>query len=266
MSRRDAIQGLLWCEWFAHSKQLLFFLGAWLICVWVTPLFIHPGWILAFGLLYACVAGPSYGGSDVIEGCEEYTFALPPTRSERYFARLTVGGGTFLLFTALDLLALGLDLPQVLAKLYVDTGLIRPWPILRPGLLYGLVLAFPFAVFALSFAASAVTCSRRIVFTSWFWASVGALIVLQLGFWYEDLVWEKLNGYFSCPLLLGTGIAGIWAGHRAYVHKEVGQYPAPLVSPARWWLWLALFILGLAVALALAASLANHYTKVLGGS
>ena len=39
---------------------------------------------------------------------------------------MAVGGGALLLFTTLDLMALGLDLPQILAKLYVDTGLIRP--------------------------------------------------------------------------------------------------------------------------------------------
>jgi len=200
----------------------------------------------------------------VVEGSEEFTLALPPTRSERYLARLTVGGGTFLLFTTLDLLALGLDLPQVLAKLYVDAGLIRPWPVLRPGLLYGLVLAFPFAIFAFSFATSSVTRSRRIVFTSWFWATVGALAILQVGFWYEDLVWDKLSGFCSCPLLLVGAIAGLWVGHRIYVRKEVGYYSAPLIIPARWWLWLALFLVGLILALALAASLAKHYPKLLG--
>ena len=62
--RLKALHGLLWCEWFAHSKLLLFFLAAWLLCVWVTPLFVHPGWILLFGLLYAVIAGPAHGGSD----------------------------------------------------------------------------------------------------------------------------------------------------------------------------------------------------------
>jgi len=78
-STRDkckAIHGLLWCEWYAHSKLLLFFLAAWLACVWVLPLYANPAWILLFGALYALVAGPIYGGSDTIDGCEEFTFAL----------------------------------------------------------------------------------------------------------------------------------------------------------------------------------------------
>jgi len=256
---RRAFQGLLWCEWFAHSKLLLFFLAAWLGCVWVLPLYTNPSWILLFGGLYAIVAGPIYGGSDTIEGCEEFIFALPPTRGERYLARLVVGGGTCLLFTTLDLLALGLDLPQILAKLYVNSGLIRPWPVFKSGLLYGLVAVVPFTVFALSFVISAVTRSRTLVVTAWFWAVLLALAALQLGFWYEDFVWDNLNGFYSCPLLLLLAMASLWGGYRAYARKEIGHHTAPIAIPARWWMWMILFVLGLLLALTLASSLAKHY-------
>src|SRR5215831_3997293 len=76
--------GLMWCEWYAHSKLLLFFLAAWLACVWVLPLYGNPAWILLFGTFYAILAGPIYGGSDTLEGVEEFTLALPPTRRQRY--------------------------------------------------------------------------------------------------------------------------------------------------------------------------------------
>ena len=79
-----AAGGLLWCEWYAHGKLLLFFLGTWLACVWVLPLYANPAWILLFGGLYALVAGPIYGGSDTIEGCEEFAFALPPSCIRRF--------------------------------------------------------------------------------------------------------------------------------------------------------------------------------------
>src|ERR1051325_5659325 len=82
-----AWRGLLWSEWFAHSQLLLIFLAVWLVAVWTLPLFTHPGWVLILGALYAIMAGPIYGGGDVLEGCEEFTFALPPTRAERYFSR-----------------------------------------------------------------------------------------------------------------------------------------------------------------------------------
>ena len=268
-SRRDkwkAIHGLLWCEWYAHSKLLLFFLASWLACVWVLPLCANPAWILLFGAVYALVAGPTYGGSDTIDGCEEFTFSLPPTRGELYFARLAVGGGTLLLFTALDLLALGLDLPQILAKLYVDTGLIRPRPVFESGLLPGLMVAVPFAVFAFSFVLSAIAHSRALVLTAWFWAALLALAALQLGFWYEELVWDKLNGFFSCPLLAWLAMAALWGGHRAYARKEIGHYTAPITLPTRWWLWIILFLAGVLLALTLASSLAKHYPHIFGES
>ena len=259
-----AIHGLLWCEWYAHSKLLLFFLAAWLACVWVLPLYANPAWILLFGALYALAAGPIYGGSDTIDGCEEFTFALPPTRGERYLARLAVGGGALLLFTGLDLLALGLDLPQILAKLYVDTGLIRPRPVFESGLLPGLMMVLPFAVFAFSFVLSAVAHSRALVLTAWFWALLLSLAALQLGFWYEELVWDKLNGFFSCPLLALLATASLCGGYRAYARKQIGHHTAPITLPPRWWLWIVLFLAGVLMALTLASSLAKHYPRLFG--
>ena len=51
-SRRQlgAWAGLLWCEWFAHSRLLLSFLLGWLACVWLLPFLTHSGWILLVGV------------------------------------------------------------------------------------------------------------------------------------------------------------------------------------------------------------------------
>lgn len=255
----SAWRGLLWAEWFAHSKLLLLLLGLWLAGVWLLPLFAHPGWILVLGGFYALLAGPAYGGGDVLEGCEEFSFALPASRSSRYLARAALGGGTLLVLTAMNLLALGLDLPQVLARFYVDTGIIKALPVLKPGLLYGLVAALPFAVFAFAFAFSANTHSRLMVLTSWFWAALAALLLVQLGFWYEKLLWDSLTGFFSCPLLVVAGLAALWSGFRIYQRKEIGPASAPFSLPAKFWLWLAVFIIGVCAALALISSLARHY-------
>jgi hypothetical protein len=260
-SRWTIMRGLVWCEWYMHSKLLLFFLSSWLVCVWVLPVFVNPAWILLFGAVFAVVAGPVYGGSDTIEGCEEFTFSQAPTRRERYLARLATGGGALLTITAIDLLALGLDLPQVLAKLSVASGLIRPWPVVRSGLLYGLVLALPVAVFAISFVIAAITRSRAAVFGAPFWAVLIGLATLRLGFWYEELVWERLNGWFSCPLLIGMAILAVWGGYYAYERKEIGQQNTPLAIPVRWWLWIVLFVAGLVLALTLAASIVKHYSQ-----
>jgi hypothetical protein len=244
-------RGLLWCEWFAHGKLLLLFIVAWLLCVWVLPFFAHPGWILLFSLVFALIAGPAYGGGDVVEGCEEFSFSLPATRTARFMARLIVGGGTLLAFALLDLLALGLDLSQALTRFYLDTGLIKPLQVAHPGLLYGLTLAFPFAVFAFSFTWAAVTHSRAQVFTAWFWGGLGALIVLWTGLQYEEVLGSRVNGLAACLLLLATALGALAAGLRLYVRKEVGRLSAPFQLPGRWWAWTILFLLGAAAALLL---------------
>jgi hypothetical protein len=261
--RSSAFRGLLWGEWFAHSRLVLIFLSLWLAAVWVLPLFAHPGWILLLGVMYALLAGPVYGGTDVLEGCEEFAFSLPPTRAERYLARLIVGAGTFLGLTAINLLALGLDLSHVLARLYIETGIIKPLPVLKPGLLYGLVVALPFTVFAFSFSLSAISHSRMSILTAWFWAGLAALLVLQLGFWYEDLAWDSLTGFFACPLLVVAGGIGLGIGYWSYSRKETGHPSTPLTLPGRWWLWILLFLMGLCAALLLISSLAKHYPKLL---
>jgi hypothetical protein len=164
--------------------------------------------------------------------------------------------------TALDLLALGLDLPQFLAKLYMATGLIRPRPVFNAGLLYGLMLTLPLAIFLLSFAFSALTHSRRLILTASFWSTLASLGILRLGFWYEDLVWGNINGYFTCPWLALLGFATVWAAARLYAAKEIGHQSVPVTLPARWWLWCGLFLLGLLLGLALAASLAANWSQL----
>ena len=253
-----AWKGLLWSEWYAHSQVLLIFLAVWLLAVWTLPLFAHPGWILILGGLYALMAGPMYGGADVLEGCEEFTFALPPTRAERYFSRLIVGSGTLLLLCMMNVVALGLDLPQILARLYVQTGIIKPVPVMKPGLLYGLIVALPVTVFAIAFTISSVTHSRILILLSWFWAGVAALAALQIGFWYENLVWDTLNGFFACPLLIAVSLVVLGYGCHSFRQKEVGKPTIPITLPGHWWIWTILFAIGMGLALALVTSLIRH--------
>jgi hypothetical protein len=223
-----SFRGILWCEWYAHSRFLLTSLAFWLVGIWVLPFYADRSWILLFGGVYALWAGPRFGGSDLIDACEEFTFALPPTRGQRYGARLIVGGGALLLFTVVDLLALGSDLPQMLTKIYVQVGLVQPQPLLKTGLLHGLVLALPLAIFAVSFVLSAVTHSRRLVLTASFWAVLVSMGALRIGFWCEDYVWGNLNGYLACPLLTAIAVAVLWAGTHAYACKEIGPQSTPL--------------------------------------
>ncbi|MBI3417141.1 MAG: hypothetical protein HY043_17765 [Verrucomicrobia bacterium] len=260
-SRLRVLQGLLWTEWFAHSKLVLAFLMFWLGAVWALPLAVHPGWILSLGFFYAFFAGPAYGGGDVIEGCEEFTFALPATRSERYLARLIIGGGGLVVLTALDLLALGIDLSPILARLYLNTGLLKPLPGLRTGWLYGLILAFPLAVFAISFVLSSVAHSRFLIFTAWFWGGLLAMATLYAGLVCEEFLWSQMNGFISCPLVALASVGVFWLGHRSYCRKEIGPYGARITLPSGWWAWAILWLLGVVLALWLAGALARQLPK-----
>ena len=256
-------RALLWCEWFAHSQTLLIFLGVWLVAVWTLPLFTHSAWILLLGVVYALIAGPLYGGGDTLEGCEEFTFALPVTRGERFLARLVVGGGTVLGLGLMNVVALGIDLPQVLAGIYVRTGLSRSAPMLKPGLLYAIVLALPFCIFSIAFALSAATHSRMFILASWLWAGLGALSLLQIGFWYEQLVMEQINGVAGCASLGAASVGALWRGYAVFRKKEIGKPSMPVTLPGLWWLWSLLLVLGAGLAIALVNSLAKHFPAMM---
>lgn len=262
-NQQSVFRGLLWAEWFAHSRLLLIFLCLWIVSAWTLPVFGSSGWILMLGGVYALLAGPAYGGGDILDGCEEFSFALPATRSERYLARLIVGGGTLLLLTAINLLAIGVDLAQVLAKFYVATGLVQPVTNPKTGVLYGLILTIPLAAFACSFALSSITSSRWIIISAPFWSALVPLALLQLGFWCEELIWKKLTGFIACPVLLAAGAIALLAGHANYRRKEIGPATSPITLPGRWWLWIILFLLSAALASILLGSLAQRYTLLM---
>lgn len=244
-------RGLIWGEWFAHARLLLFFQLAWLAAVWLLPLIVHPLWILMLGAAYAIIAGPAFGGADVTAGCEEFSFTLPAPRGQRFVARLIVGGTGLLLLTVANVFTLNANLADILVRVFLDSGLTG-FELRRPELLYGLVFAFPFAVFALGFSVAALATGRTVAFTAWVWATLGALATLRIAATAEEAIWDRLNGRIivSSQLLLG-GFALLLAG-RLYARKEAGPGAAPLRMPLSWWGGLALLLLaGVAVALLL---------------
>ena len=252
-------KGLSILEWRAHNKLILAALTLWLVLVWALSQASSPGWMLLFGLVYALVAGPAFGGDDVIEGCEEYSFSLPATRQERYMARLAVGGGLLLVFTALDLLALGLDLGQAIERLYIDTGLVRSSASVEPHALYGLVLLLPVAVFACGFAIASNARSRAMVFTAWFWGGLIALATLRASLKYEFWKWRTWTGSVACVSLGVLAVGSLWLGARWFANKEVVQPTKPLSIPALWWLWVVLTLISVVTGGLLLSSLSNEF-------
>ena len=257
------IKGLLWSEWFAHSKMLLVFLVLWLLGAWMIPFVAHPGWILAIGLGYALLAGPAYGGTDAIEGCEEFTLSLPATRSERYLARMSLGIGTLATFVGLDFIVLGLDWTATIHRVFINAGIMEASPDLKPGLLYGLAIGLPFFIFSFSYSLSSVARNRFLILSSWFWSVLLALCVLYGGLKYEEIMWQEPTGYFCTSLFFIGGIASLWTGFRLYQQKEVGHYGSPISLPQWWWAWLLSILIGVAIAAILVSSIAQRFPDLL---
>lgn len=254
-------RALIWCAWFEHSRLMLIFLAAWLALVWVLPVLADPGWILAFGCLYAVIAGPLFGGGDVLEGSEEFAFALPMRRGHLFASRLAVGWGMLAVLTVLDVMALGLDLSQALARFYLDTGLIPARRIHVPWVLSGLVFSLPLAIFSGAFALAANTRSRAMVISSWFWASLVALALLKAGLAYEEYRWRTWNGMASNSMLLGGTAIMLAAGFRCFCRKEIGPPTGRLVLPGWWWLWALLGLAGLTLVALLGQSIAQDFMR-----
>ncbi len=255
-------RGLLWSEWFAHARMLLFFLVAWIAAVWLLPLVVHPLWILMLGAGYALVAGPAFGGADVAAGCEEFTFALPAPRGRRFVARLVVAGGGLLLLTTANVFALNANLADIMVRVFLDSGLTG-FELRKPELLYGLVFAFPFAVFAVGFSVASLATGRTVAFTAWVWGTLGALATLRGAAMAEEAMWDRLNGRFIVSSLLLVATVTLLIAGRLYVRKEAGPGGSPLRMPLSWWGGLALLLLaGGAVALLL-IWLATNFGRLL---
>lgn len=221
-------RGLLWREWLAYGGTLRAALAVWLVCGWVLLIFCHPGFIIAFGVIWAMVVGAGLGGSDAAEGSEEFALALPPTRSQRYVARTLFGAATVVGFTVLGDLAIALDLPQRVWGLVVDSGFTEPFPPCEARFLHVLAVALPLAAFAFTFAIASQARSRGLAWASWLLGALGGAAVMGAGFVIEVLLWEDLNGYASCTLLFALTPAGLLAGHAGYVRKEGINRPAPM--------------------------------------
>lgn len=227
-------KGLLWNEWFAHSRLVVVFLFVWLGAVWLLPLVLHPLWILVVGVLYALVAGPAFGGADVIDGSEEFAFSLPTTRSQRFLARLAVSGAGLLALTVMSVTALDANLSDLLVRLFLDSGLAGV-EVRQPEMLLGLVFAFPFTIFACGFTVAALATSRTVAFTAWVWGALGALATLRGAAMIEESVSDRLTGRIAVPALLLVGLACLAVAARLYSRKEAGPSGSPLRMPWSWW-------------------------------
>ncbi|PCJ61293.1 MAG: hypothetical protein COA79_06850 [Planctomycetota bacterium] len=125
--KKQVIKGLLYREWLQHKT---IFEG--LFCISVIGIFVlliisSPAVILIGGIVYACILAHALAGADIAEGSEEFAFSLPITRLQRFWVRLTFGGLVIFCFCSFSILAIGLNLPQLLWGLFVETGMTEPF-------------------------------------------------------------------------------------------------------------------------------------------
>jgi hypothetical protein len=246
------LHGLLWREWLLHKTELTWIFAIWLLAVWVVP--IHPAFfMIPFGVLAACVIAPSFGGSDASEGSEEFSFALPPSRAQRYLVRLALGGGTLLLLMAGSLAAALFDLPQAIWGIVFESGYTVPFATPPAPFVYGLACALTAGVFADAFAAGA--CSRTPGGSGFLWLRALLLtgIIMGWGMLMEGMIWRgNLNGVLCCPMLGAWTLLRLSWGYRDYHFKE-GVSGLPGLRPqgrSRTWIVLGV-VLVLVVILAL---------------
>jgi predicted DNA-binding ribbon-helix-helix protein len=229
----------------------------WLAAVWFLPIVAHPVWILGLGGLFAVIAGPAFGGSDVMGGCEEYAFSQPATRTERFDARLLVALFCLIAFTGMSAFALANHLADLVLSFFVSTGLALV-DLRRPELLYGALFAVPLAALAIGFSVAALATTRAVAYTAWVWAALGALTGLRAGLSLEDYFWDRLSGRITVPLLAAVAVITLAIARRLYAEKEAGRASSPLRLPLSGWAALgAAALAALGVALLITWFIAN---------
>jgi hypothetical protein len=243
LATRPILRGLLLREWLAHRGMLIPIAATWVIGLWILPLITSPAWLHWFGLWISLRLGTALGGAEAADGVEEFSFALPPTRGQRYLARLGLGLGIVLGLIVISAAAIIGNTPQHLWGLVVESGLTEPNTPAPLADWLTVLTAWP-VVYAITFAiaanASTATGARG---ASW----PAALIVFVLGlggYWVEDH-FQFAGRSLSLPLLALAGYVALHLGFHLYRRKEGISRPAAETS-SRWWLWILLLAAAIA--------------------
>lgn len=217
---RDAWAALAWQQWIPVRRIHGGFFIAWLVAIWVLLLVAHPGWMIAFGLLYTIIVTPWMAGTDIINGTEEFSFALPLGRRALFLARMGIGLAFILVTTGLGSLAMAIDAPQALWSLVASSGITKPNPPVTPAFLYPMAVLVPAAAFAGTFVLASLAGTRALVGFSWLIAvaavGIGVFVMLQI----ESAIWNRPVGWIVCVTLLLATVSTLLWGYLAYGDKE----------------------------------------------
>jgi uncharacterized membrane protein len=218
----------------------------WVIGLWVLVIFSHPAWLLVLGLLHVMLISPNQAGRDIMDGTEEFSFALPSGRSPLYLARLAPGLIFLLANGLLGSLAIACNLPQCVWAMAFSGGLTEPFAPVTGAHWYAMSVLWPLAAHAITFALAANAGSRAGVYPlSWLAGITASGLMMLAGFLVENLLWGGPNGFLAGPALLVTTVLVLLAGHHAYLRKEASGVSGKTRSS--WIFWIIAVILALLV-------------------
>lgn len=221
------VRGLLWRERLLHQRMIERFVMTWVVLTWVVPVLVEPICLIILTTLYALAAGQFIGGSDAAEGSEEFSLALPPTRSERFLTRLAFGGLPLALMVGVGTLAAIFDLPQMLWSLFVETGMTAPTP-RDPSwnLRLALGIGLPISAFCVTFAAASIAPSRPVASVAWLTGGLTTLGGVLIGTILEGLFLNHRDGLLTTIILIALAALALRFGYRAYLRKDGISRPA----------------------------------------
>ena len=249
-TQRAILCNLIRQEWRLCRGPVLALGVVWLVGLWILVLFQHPAWLIAIGLWHVLFVSPAQAGRDIIDGIEEFSFALPPGRSPLYVARMTPGLVFLAAIGLLGWLAIAYNLPQRLWSLVFSSGLTEPFAPVTGGHWFGMAVVLPCAAHAVACAVAANAGSRATVSSSGIIGIVAAGGVMLGGLYLENLLWQETNGFLAGTALLGSTVSALFVGHQAYCRKEAtGSGGAVATASRRGLLW------GIAVVVILLISL-----------
>lgn len=230
----DVLAALLRREWSVHGGTIKWFLTVAFLATFVWPVVNHPGWVLAYGAVAALFLGQALGGSEVLEGSEEFAFALPVSRREYYTAKAIVGLTVLLGLAAVGTAALAGNWASALWGLVVETEFAGWHSLEAPPAVWQLCFLLPVALFAVVLAIAANAKSVRLVPFAWLLGGLLTAGLVGLGYYLEvqQLFPEggfsstpgagrQLTGKFAVLALAVVAIVALAGGLERYARKTV---------------------------------------------
>lgn len=219
-SKPSVLPALIHQEWKSCRGTIIGLSVLWIIGLWVLVIFHHPVWLMIIGLIYVLAVSSSQGGRDVIDGTEEFSFALPPGRGPLFISRLAPGLAFLTANGLLGGVAIAFNLPQRLWGIVFSSGLTDPFPPVEVSLWYALALFIPVAAHSITFSIAALIGTRAGVSFSWVLGFIGAGAIVLVGTYAENLLWSPSYGYLTVPGLLAVSVLAPFSAYQLYLRKE----------------------------------------------